>query len=392
MFIEQFWLRRDPTPGTLENEYREEHYRRIAYANDRFGTDNVAGWKTDRGMIYIKFGPPDEKELHPDAAPPRDVWLYRFIQGIGQNVKIEFVDESRTGEYRMTRDPAAAPAATVPSPPAQALPGGGGRGGRDVALAQFLDGDAAISVRPRSGGTVTAVHVTERQFVRAGQPLVDLDSNNPPYDHILAPADGFVSIGSLKAGQKVAAGQQLLTIAARTRTPEPQRAEPPLSYFEAEVKSLEYQAGFESTYLNLQTNADRDAAALKRLEEAVLELNRSMRGASADLVQARAALDRLRKAVASARAARSGSPVQPEPQTPWWAADPQDPAAKAIEISARIQLDGTAREVSVVRSGDPSLNQSAIEAVQSWRFPLMSGGRVTYAIDVLVDPTKLARR
>ena len=81
-FIEQFWLRRDPTPDTAENEFKEEHYRRIAYANERYAS-GIPGWKTDRGRIYITFGPPDENESHPfgrqlraahlkrAAAPPR---------------------------------------------------------------------------------------------------------------------------------------------------------------------------------------------------------------------------------------------------------------------------------------------------------------------------------
>jgi GWxTD domain-containing protein len=63
-FIEQFWLRRDPTPDTVENEFKEEHYRRIAYANENFAS-GIPGWKTDRGRIYITYGPPDEKESHP---------------------------------------------------------------------------------------------------------------------------------------------------------------------------------------------------------------------------------------------------------------------------------------------------------------------------------------
>ena len=62
-FIEQFWLRRDPTPDTEENEFKEEHYRRIAYANEHFAS-GIPGWKTDRGRIYITFGPPDEIEDH----------------------------------------------------------------------------------------------------------------------------------------------------------------------------------------------------------------------------------------------------------------------------------------------------------------------------------------
>jgi GWxTD domain-containing protein len=65
-FVEQFWLRRDPTPDTEENEYKEEHYRRIAYANDHYAS-GIPGWKTDRGMIYIKYGPADEIESHPSG-------------------------------------------------------------------------------------------------------------------------------------------------------------------------------------------------------------------------------------------------------------------------------------------------------------------------------------
>ena len=107
-FIEQFWLRRDPTPGTPENEFKEEHYRRIAYANEHFSA-GIPGWKTDRGRIYITYGPPDEKESHPagnaTSAVPNEQWLYHLIAGVGTNVIIEFVDPDKTGEYRMTMDP-----------------------------------------------------------------------------------------------------------------------------------------------------------------------------------------------------------------------------------------------------------------------------------------------
>jgi GWxTD domain-containing protein len=118
-FIEQFWLRRDPTPDTEENEFKEEHYRRIAYVNERFAS-GIPGWKTDRGMIYIKYGPPDEIESHPSGGSyqrpieqgggstttyPFETWRYRYIDGIGTNVVIEFVDQTMTGEYRMTIDP-----------------------------------------------------------------------------------------------------------------------------------------------------------------------------------------------------------------------------------------------------------------------------------------------
>ncbi len=118
-FIEQFWLRRDPTPDTPENEFKEEHYRRIAYANERFAS-GIPGWKTDRGRIYITFGPPDEIESHPSggsyvrpwyegggttATYPFEIWRYRWIEGVGSDIMIEFVDPTLTGEYRMTMDP-----------------------------------------------------------------------------------------------------------------------------------------------------------------------------------------------------------------------------------------------------------------------------------------------
>ena len=118
-FIEQFWLRRDPTPDTSENEFKEEHYRRIAYSNERFAS-GIPGWKTDRGRIYITFGPPDEIESHPSGGSyqrpneegggetstfPFEKWRYRYIEDIGNDINIEFVDKTMSGEYRMTMDP-----------------------------------------------------------------------------------------------------------------------------------------------------------------------------------------------------------------------------------------------------------------------------------------------
>jgi GWxTD domain-containing protein len=108
-FIEQFWLRRDPTPQTVENEFKEEHYRRIMYTVEHFSTvSGLPGWKTDMGRIYIMYGPPDELEIHPSgeaAKPyPYQQWLYRLIEG-RQNVIIEFDDTGKTGDFRMTMDP-----------------------------------------------------------------------------------------------------------------------------------------------------------------------------------------------------------------------------------------------------------------------------------------------
>ena len=108
MFIQQFWQRRDPTPGTDTNEFKIEYFRRVAWANQRFSVLTFPGWKTDRGRIYITFGPPDEIDSHPagDATVyPYEQWRYRYIQGIGNDVVIEFIDPNRDGTYRMTMDP-----------------------------------------------------------------------------------------------------------------------------------------------------------------------------------------------------------------------------------------------------------------------------------------------
>jgi GWxTD domain-containing protein len=117
-FIEAFWQRRDPTPDTPENEFKDEHYRRIAYANDHFMA-GVQGWRTDRGRMYIKYGPADEIDSHPAGGSyerpidegggetstyPFEDWRYRYIEGIGNNVEIEFVDTCMCGEYHMTID------------------------------------------------------------------------------------------------------------------------------------------------------------------------------------------------------------------------------------------------------------------------------------------------
>jgi GWxTD domain-containing protein len=118
-FIEAFWRRRDPDPDTEANEYLEEHYERIAYANQHFAS-GIPGWKTDRGRIYIMYGPPHEKESHPAGGQyqrpsyhgggststyPFEIWFYRHLPGIGSGIEIEFVDPTGTGEYRIARNP-----------------------------------------------------------------------------------------------------------------------------------------------------------------------------------------------------------------------------------------------------------------------------------------------
>lgn len=118
-FIEAFWERRNPNPGNPENEFKEEYYRRIAYANEHYAS-GIPGWKTDRGRIYITYGPADEIESHPSGGTyqrpqeegggqtstyPFEQWRYRYIDGIGNNIILEFVDPSMSGEYHLTMDP-----------------------------------------------------------------------------------------------------------------------------------------------------------------------------------------------------------------------------------------------------------------------------------------------
>lgn len=117
-FIENFWRRRDPNPDTEENEYREEYYERIAYANEKF-TSGIPGWKTDRGRIYIAWGKPDSIESHPSGGAydrpsyegggstttyPFEIWFYRHLDNVGDGIEIEFVDPTGTGEYRIARN------------------------------------------------------------------------------------------------------------------------------------------------------------------------------------------------------------------------------------------------------------------------------------------------
>ncbi len=117
-FIEQFWRRRDPNPATAHNEFKEEHYRRLVYANEHF-TAGLDGWASDRGMIYIRFGPPDRRETYPAGGQyqrerkegggytsvfPFERWEYREIPGIGQDIVLEFVDDKGGGLYELTFD------------------------------------------------------------------------------------------------------------------------------------------------------------------------------------------------------------------------------------------------------------------------------------------------
>jgi GWxTD domain-containing protein len=161
-FIEQFWQRRNPDPDSSDNPVKEEHYRRIAYANEHFAS-GMAGWKTDRGRIYIIWGKPDELETHTLGETwerPMDLgggetqtyayddWTYNEMEGIGQNVTLEFVDQSGTGEFKLTSDPSAKDALTN-------VPGAGDTLAEDEGLssrqARFMNTDGSTMPSPLGG-------------------------------------------------------------------------------------------------------------------------------------------------------------------------------------------------------------------------------------------------
>jgi GWxTD domain-containing protein len=175
-FIEAFWQRRDPTPDTVENEFKEEHYRRIAYANERFAS-GIPGWRTDRGRIYIIWGKPDEIESHPTGGnynrPDNEgggqtetyafeQWRYRYMEGIGSNIIIEFVDPSGTGEYHMTMDPGEKDALAK-------IPGAGlsmmEQMGMSSKTQRFTRTDGSTAPRSMSGGGLES----DNEFTRLEQ-------------------------------------------------------------------------------------------------------------------------------------------------------------------------------------------------------------------------------
>jgi GWxTD domain-containing protein len=179
-FIEEFWRRRDPDPDTDENEYREEYYERIAYANEHFAS-GIPGWKSDRGRIWIMYGKPDETETHPSGGTyqrepsegggstttyPFEKWFYRYLPGVGSGIEIEFVDPTGSGEYRIARNPDEKDALLT-------IPGAGLTMAEEMGLADKADRVANM------GGTGMVGYLREQDspFARL-QLLADL--NRPP--------------------------------------------------------------------------------------------------------------------------------------------------------------------------------------------------------------------
>ena len=162
-FIEQFWQRRNPDPDSTDNPVKEEHYRRIAYANEHFAS-GIPGWKTDRGRVYIEYGKPDTIETHPTGGTwnrpmdqgggttetyPYEDWTYNYIEGIGNNVELEFVDTTGTGQYQFTTDPSAKDALLE-------IPGAGLTLAEQEGLSdksqRFLNTDGTHQAAPAFGG------------------------------------------------------------------------------------------------------------------------------------------------------------------------------------------------------------------------------------------------
>lgn len=173
-FIEAFWNRRDPSPDTFDNEYKEQYYRRIVESNEKF-TSGIPGWKTDRGRIYIMHGPADEVETHAmggtyirDTAEgggrtntfPFERWRYRHIDGMGNNIILEFVDSSMSGEYRLEFDPSAKDA--LIHVPGVGLTEYEERNGLDKA--DRLNRDFAMAGNPMGAGTRTTQFDQLQQF------------------------------------------------------------------------------------------------------------------------------------------------------------------------------------------------------------------------------------
>jgi GWxTD domain-containing protein len=120
-FIQQFWERRNPQPGSSENKFKEEHYRRLAYANQHFASGDP-GWKSDRGHVYIMYGPPDSIDAHLSGAngeaQPFEVWHYDKLRPQApkdetesaqdseastiRDVNLKFVDTCHCGDYKVT--------------------------------------------------------------------------------------------------------------------------------------------------------------------------------------------------------------------------------------------------------------------------------------------------
>lgn len=100
IFIYDFWKKRNTNPVSQVNSYRQTYMERVAYANAHFGVGKGQGWSTDRGRVYILYGPPDEIDRHPNETDsrPYEIWYYNSIEG---GVNFVFVDRTGFGDYTL---------------------------------------------------------------------------------------------------------------------------------------------------------------------------------------------------------------------------------------------------------------------------------------------------
>ncbi len=106
LFIEGFWKQRDPNPATPENEAKQEHYRRIEYANKNFGRESPGpGWRSDMGRIYILLGEPKSVEKFENLTEtyPVIVWFYSGMgeYGLPDSFYVVFFKEGGAGDYKL---------------------------------------------------------------------------------------------------------------------------------------------------------------------------------------------------------------------------------------------------------------------------------------------------
>jgi len=263
-------------------------------------------------MIYIKFCPPDEREQHPrGGAYDRPIdqgggivttyaferWRYRYIEGVGSDVNIEFVDPSGTGEYHLTSDPLEKNTAPVRPAPA---PGGRGPLARAADQLRQLALPSppaivatAVNFASPADGTVTALYVGQGQSVKRGDALLEIENKAGSRRTTISPIDGAITMyPGTSVGSPVRQGQHLLAIAN--------------GGFEADVKAALYQAGYEAGYLRYAQGVDVDKdSATQGLRDAVRDLDRLVKQSGyVSTPESRTALDRLQTLVGSLRAQR----------------------------------------------------------------------------------------
>ncbi len=112
-FVIAFWDRRNPTPGAETNTFKEEHYRRLAYANKHFA-EGMPGWETDRGRFYVSYGPPDSIETLTNSQPGtfqkscsgEEDWKWNYVGSLGHPLGVKFVEVCDDGgsHWRISRN------------------------------------------------------------------------------------------------------------------------------------------------------------------------------------------------------------------------------------------------------------------------------------------------